>query len=52
MIEIKPVPGTSAGRLAARAEESTEELAGEAIVEQTAEEGDDEPNENSVDEYF
>ena len=25
---------------------------GEAIVEQTMEEGDDEPNESSVDEYF
>ena len=52
VIEIKPVPGTSAGQPAARAEESTEELVGEAIVEQTTEQGDDEPNENSVDEYF
>ena len=52
VIEIEPVPGTSAGWLAARAEESTEEPVGEVIVEQTTEEGDDELNENSVDEYF
>ena len=29
-----------------------EELTGEVIVEKTTEEGDDEPNESSVDEYF
>ena len=52
VIKIEPVPGTSAERLAARAEELTEEPVGEAIVEQTMEEGDVEPNENSVDEYF
>ena len=52
VIKIKPVPGTSTERLAARAKESTEEQAGEVIVEQTTEEGYDEPNESSVDEYF
>ena len=52
VIEIEPVPGTSTEWPAARAEKSTEEQMGEAIVEQTMEEGDDEPNESSVDEYF
>ena len=51
-IEIEPVPGTSTDRLTAGAGKSTEELTGEAIVEQTTEEGDDEPNESGVDEYF
>ena len=37
VIEIELVPGTSAEQMAARAEESTEESAGEAIVEQTTE---------------
>ena len=37
---------------AARAEKSMEEPVGEVIVEWTMEEGDDEPNESSVDEYF
>ena len=48
VIEIEPVPGTSTERPAARAEKSMEE----AIVEWTMEEGDDKPNESSVDEYF
>ena len=52
VIEIEPVPGTSAEWPAARAEESTEEPVGKAMVERTTEEGDDEPNENNVDEYF
>ena len=52
VIEIELVPGTSTDQPAARAEKSMEELTGEAIVEQTTEEGDDEPNESSVDEYF
>ena len=52
VIKIEPVPGTSTDRLAARAEKSKEEPTGEAIVEQTMEEGDDEPNESSVDQYF
>ena len=51
-IEIKPVPGTSTDHPTAGAEKSTEELTGEAIVKWTTEEGDDEPNESSVDEYF
>ena len=52
VIKIKLVPGTSTERPAARAEKSTEEQMREAIVEWTTEEGDDEPNESSVDEYF
>ena len=52
VIKIEPVPGTSAERLAARAEESTEEPVAEAMAEQTMEKGDGKPNENSVDEYF
>ena len=46
------MPGTSTDRPTAGAEKSTEELTGEVIVEQTTEEGDDEPNESSVHEYF
>ena len=52
VIEIKPVPGTSTEWPTARAEKPTEEPMGEAIVEWTMEEGDDKPNESSVDEYF
>ena len=52
VIKIEPVPGTSTDWLAAGAEKSKEEPTGEAIVEQTMEEGDDEPNESSVDQYF
>ena len=52
VIEIELVPGTSTEQLAAGAERLMEEPTGEAIVEQTTEEGDDKPNESSVDEYF
>ena len=52
VIKIELVPGTSTDRLTARAEKSMEEPTGEAIVEWTTEEGDDKPNESSVDEYF
>ena len=52
VIKIKPVPGTSTEWPAAGAEKLIEELTGEVIVEWTTEEGDDEPNESSVDEYF
>ena len=52
VVEIKPVPGTSTERPVAEAEKTTEEPTGEAIVEQTMEEGDDEPNKSTVDEYF
>ena len=52
VVEIKPVPGTSTDRPTAGAEKSMEEPTGEAIVEQATEEGDDEPNESTVDEYF
>ena len=52
VVEIELVPGTSTERPAARDEKTMEKLTGKAIVERTTEEGDDEPNENSVDEYF
>ena len=52
VIEIEPVPGTSTERPAAGAEKSMEEPTGEAIEEWTMEEGDDKPNESSVDEHF
>ena len=52
VIKIEPMPGTSAEQPAARAEESTEEPAAEAMAEWAMEKGDGEPNENSVDEYF
>ena len=52
VIKIELVPGTSTERPAARAEKSMEEPAGEAIVEWTMEEGDDESNGNTVDKYF
>ena len=51
-IEIEPVPGTPTDRPTAGAGKSMKELTGEAIVEWTTEEGDDEPNESNVDEYF
>ena len=52
VVEIEPVPGTSTDRPTAGAEKSTGEPTGEVIVEQTTEEGDDKPNESTVDEYF
>ena len=52
VIEIEPVPETLAEWLAAGTEDTTEEPAGEAMVEQTAEEGDVESNKDSVNEYF
>ena len=52
VVEIEPVPGTSTERLAAEAEKTTEKPMEEAAVEQTTKEGDDEPNEGTVDEYF
>ena len=52
VVEIEPVPGTSTDRPTTGAEKSTEEPTGEAIVERTTEEGDDKPNESTVDEYF
>ena len=52
VIEIKLVPGTSTEQPAAGAEKTTEKPTGEAIVERDTEEGDDEPNESTVDEYF
>ena len=52
VVEIKPVPGTSTEWPAAKAEKTMEEPTGEAIVEQTTDEGGDEPNKSTVDEYF
>ena len=52
VVEIELVPGTSTDRPTAGAEKPTEEPTGEAIVEWTTEEGDDEPNKSTVDEYF
>ena len=52
VVEIEPVPGTSTEWPAAGTEKTMEKLTEEAIVEQTMEEGDDEPNESTVDEYF
>ena len=52
VVEIKPVPGTSTEWPTAGAGKTTEKLMGEVIVEWTMEEGDDEPNEGTVDEYF
>ena len=52
VVEIELVPGTSTEWPAAEAEKTTEEPTGEAIVEQTTKEGDDEPNKSTVDEYF
>ena len=52
VVEIKQVPGTSTDHPTAGAEKPMEEPTGEAIVEQTTEEGDDEPNKSTVDGYF
>ena len=52
VIEIELVPGTSTDRPTAGAEKPMEEPTGEAIVEWTTEEGDGEPDESTVDEYF
>ena len=52
VVEIEPVPGTSMERPAAEAEKTMEKPTEEATVKRTTEEGDDEPNEGTVDEYF
>ena len=52
VVEIEPVPGTSMERPAAESKKTTEKPMEEVTVEQTTEEGDDEPNEGTVDEYF
>ena len=51
-VEAEPVPRTSTEQPATEAEEPVEELTGEAIVEPTLEKKDDEPKEESVNEYF
>ena len=52
VVEIEPIPGTSMERPAAEAEKTTEKLMEEVTVERTTEEGDDELNKGTVDEYF
>ena len=47
-VEAEPVPGTLAEQPAAEAEKTTEEV----MIEPTAEEKDDEPEEENVNEYF
>ena len=51
-VEAEPVPGTSAEQPAAEAEEPVEEPMEEVMVEPTREKEDDEPKEESVNEYF
>ena len=51
-VEAEPVPGTSTEQPAAAAEKPVEELTEEAMVELTPEKKDDEPEEESVSEYF
>ena len=50
--ETEPVPGTSQGPPAAEAERPVEVSPEEVIAELTAEEKEDEPDEENVDEYF
>ena len=50
--EMEPVPGTSQGPPAAEAERLAEVSPEEVIAELTAEEKEDEPDEENVDEYF
>ena len=52
VVEIEPVPGTSAEQLAAGSEKPTEQTTGEVMEEQIVEREDDEPSEGSKDEYF
>ena len=52
VIEIEPVPGTSTEWPVAGAEKTMEKPMEEVTVEWTTEEGDDKPNEGTVDEYF
>ena len=51
-VEAEPVPGTSVEQPAAEAEKPAEEPTEEVMVEPTAEEKDDEPKEENVNEYF
>ena len=52
IVEIEPVPGTSTEWLAAEVEKTMEKPMEEVTVERTTEEGDDELNEGTVNEYF
>ena len=52
MTETEPMPGTSQEPPAAEAEEPAEMPPEEVITEPTAEEKEDEPNEENVNEYF
>ena len=51
-IEAEPMSGTSAEQPTAEAEEPVEDLMEEVMVEPTPEKKDDEPQEESVNEYF
>ena len=51
-VEAEPVPGTSVEQPAAEAEKPAEEQTEEVMIELTAEEKDDEPKEENVNEYF
>ena len=51
-VEAESVPGTSTEQPAAEAEKPVEELTEEAMVELTPGEKDDEPEEESISEYF
>ena len=51
-VEAEPMPGTSVRQPAAEAEEPVEEPTEKAMVEPTPEKKDDEPKEESVNEYF
>ena len=52
VVEVKPMPGTSAEQPAAAAEKPVEEPTEEAMMESTMEEKDDGPKEENVNEYF
>ena len=52
MVEAEPVPGTSVEQPAAEAVKPVEQLMEKAMVEPTAEEKDDEPKEENINEYF
>ena len=51
-VEAEPMPGISVEQPAADAEKLVEEPTEEAMVEPTAEEKDDEPEEENINEYF
>ena len=52
VVEVEPVPGSSAEQPAAEAEKSVEKPTEEVMEEPTMEEKNDEPEEESINEYF